>query len=346
MAKQEERESRDGDDLWLDRWARMLGFGWVADQLPWDLPVSYVYGIVVVTVPNLATAAYNLHAGVPLLYQQNPYYLLEPVLLLAAVYGARTLSADYDRVMSEMAIAERTSDPDRLLSPIPDRLPWGLFIVALVIQYIPTPVWATWGLAGYVDNLIVLPWLFTPIVVQFFIVYLSIEFIAPWRLANSDVGIHFLDPQGVGGLRPLGELIKRAYYFVVVGLVGYALITYAPLVPGWTTSGAANVVFTVLWVLTVATVGFAVYTLHRFMHREKRGEIQRLESRLRALLENPWQVGDYRVPDGNQEEVSDLRERINQVAATKEYPATFSIWSQLLVSIALPKAAQLVIAGV
>lgn len=98
---------------------------------------------------------------------------------------------------------------------------------------------------------------------------MSVEFIAPWRLSNSDVGIHFLDPQGVGGLRPLGELVKKAYY-VMIGLIGYAFITYAPFIESWTTPFGANVLFTAIWVSTVATVAFAVLTLHRFMRRENR----------------------------------------------------------------------------
>jgi hypothetical protein len=37
----------------------------------------------------------------------------------------------------------------------------------------------------------------------------------------------------------------------------------------------------------VATIGFAVFMLHRFMHREKREEIQRLEDELRPYMLNP-----------------------------------------------------------
>ncbi|WP_335999615.1 hypothetical protein [Halorientalis halophila] len=195
-------------------------------------------------------------------------------------------------------------------------------------------------------NFVLFPFVFLPIVVQFFTVYVTIEFLAPWRLSKSTVGIHFLDPQGVGGMRPLGELIKKAYYYLVVGLVGYALITYAPFVDSaWTVSAAAGVIFTAVWVGTVATVAFAVFTLHRLMHREKREEIQRLERQIREHIENPWDVKNYEIPADARDEVEDLRERIERVSATSEYPATFSIWSQLLLSIAIPKAIQLILAN-
>jgi hypothetical protein len=49
--------------------------------------------------------------------------------------------------------------------------------------------------------------------------------------------------------------------------------------PPATAVGVVGVIFTAVWVGTVATVTFAVFTLHRFMHREKRREIQRLNGR-------------------------------------------------------------------
>jgi len=338
----------ENGELWLDRLARGLGFGWLAERLPGAPPPSYVYVVLTVVVSNALTVSYNVLTGVPLIYRDNPYFLLQPLLLFGAVYGAHALQAEYDRVMTVMRVRERASDPAPLVDPVPGWLPWTLFVVGAGTQLTRAVLdMSGWGVTDLFANFLLFPFVFLPIVVQFFTVYVSIEFLAPWRLSASDVGIHFLDPQGVGGLRPLGELVKTAYYYVVAGLVGYALITYAPFVDsGWTVSAAAGTVFTAVWVGTVATVAFAVFTLHRFMHREKRAEIQRLERRLRDCIENPWDVGAYEVPADREAEVADLRERIDRVSATSEYPATFSIWSQLLLSIALPKAVQLLIASV
>lgn len=332
--------------FWLDTFARRLGFGRLASRLPGDLSPSLLYALVAVSVPNILAAVYHHVNDISMVYADNPYFALQPVLLVGAVYAARALHREYDQVMEEMEIARRTSDPGRLLEPTPTWLPWGLFGVAVVIQFTVPKGITNWDLMDYLFQYFVFPFVYTPIVVQFFAVYVSIEFIAPWRLSNSDVGVHFLDPQGVGGLRPLGELVKRAYYYVMVGLVGYAFLTYAPFIDSWTTPLGANVLFTVIWVSTVATVAFAVLVLHRFMHREKRAEIRRLEAELREHIENPWDVKSYEIPDDNEQTVADLRERIRRVSDTREYPATFSIWSQLLLSIAVPKALQLFLAGV
>lgn len=336
-------------DLWLDQFACYLGFGWLVKHIAGDLAPSYLYAITTIVLSYAFTITYNVTNDIPLIYRENPYFALQPLILIGAVYGAHSLKAAYDRVMKEMRVAERASNPMSLLDPVPSWLPWTLFVVGAGLQITRAAFldMSGWGLTDYLANFFLFPFVFLPIVVQFFTVYISIEFLAPWRLSKSDVSIDFLDPQGVGGLRPIGELVKKAYYYIVVGLIGYALITYAPFVnSAWTVTVADQAIFTFIWVVSVGTVAFAVYTLHRFMHREKRKEIHRLETRLRNCIQNPWDVQSYEVPEDKQAEVADLRERIDRVSATSEYPATFSIWTQLLLSIVLPKAVQLFLATI
>jgi hypothetical protein len=334
-------------EIWLDRFARRLGFGWLSDLLPGDTPPSYLYAVLTIGLSEALIAGYSLANEIPLIYEENPFFILQPVVLLGAVYGSRTLTRGYDRAMTEMNVAERATDPEPLLDPIPSWVPWAIFGVGATLQLVRASVaLGAYGVTDIIANFVVFPFIFLPIVAQFFAVYVAIEFLAPRRLWRSDVGIHFFDPEGVGGLRPLGELVKKAYYFVAVGLVAYAMITYAPFVStGWEVSQFANALFTGLWIGTIGTVGYAVFTLHRFMRREKRAEIQRLEAEIRELVTNPWDVAAYDVPDEERERVEDLRQRVERVSTTKEYPATFSIWSQLLLSIVLPKAIQRLLAS-
>ena len=344
-ATQESTEENDG--LWLDRYAQYFGFGWLSKRLPGDVPPSSLYAIMTVVLGHLGILIYNVVTGNPVIYRENPYFLLQPIVLLGAVYGAHSLQAEYDGAMAEMRIRERAETPESLLYPAPVWLPWALFVVGAGLQLTRATLdMAGWGITDLFANFVLFPFVFLPIVVQFVVVYATIEFFGPWRLLHSEVGIHFLDPQGVGGLRPLGELVKKAYYYIAAGLVGYALITYAPFVDSaWTVSAAAGTLFTAVWVATVATVAFAVFTLHRFMHEAKRQEIQWLETQLRDCIQNPWDVKAYEIPAEKEQEVEDLRERINRVNATSEYPATFSIWSQLLLSIAVPKGIQFLLAS-
>lgn len=335
------------DDLWLDEFARLFGFGWLAARLPGDLSPSYVYALIVVIGSTLMLDSANFVIGAGLIYQENPYFVLLPVLMLGAVYGARSLYTSYVRALEDMKIAERATDPDPLTNLIPSWLPWVLFGVGAGLQLIRSVLGVSgYNIADIIANFVVFPFVYTPILVQFFAIYLGIELLAPWRLVKSDVGIHFLDPEMVGGLRPFGELVKKAYYYIVAGLVVGALITYAPFVTSeWEVIPFASGLFTMLWIVSIGTVGFAVVMLHRFMHREKREEKRRLENELLKYIDEPWDVKEYEIPDDKRDRAEDLRQRLDRVSATREYPATFSIWSQLLLSILLPKGFQLLLAN-
>ena len=341
-------------DLWLDRLARRVGFGWLSRRLPGDIPPSYLFAVILVgtIVPTINVYAYFAGDSVP--YIENPLFVLQPLCLVGSVFGARALRRRYHRVTQEMNIEDRTDEPGPLLDIVPTWLPWLLFGAALL--QVAVRVWALGGFSGIYreDGLAsVVGWaiinpLWSALAVQFVAVYLAIEIIAPWRLYRSDVGVDFLDPEGLGGLRPLGELVKHAYYYMVAGLVAFALVVYGPVVSAasWGPTATTSIVFTVVWLGTVATVAFAVFVLHQFMREEKRRELHRLDRMLRETIDNPWDIKSDDVDEEKQALVDELQQRTETVSATREYPATFSIWSQLLVSIVLPKAFQMVLAAV
>jgi hypothetical protein len=332
-------------ELWLDQFARYIGFGLVADRLSQRIPPSYVYAVTTVvtwTVVSVGTDLFILN--VTPIYVMNPYFLFQPVVLLGGVYGAHSLRRSYHEAINEMAIAQRTSNTEQFLQIIPRWLPSVLFAAAAGLQLIRFGAdFADFSTTGIVANGIIFPFVYAPILVQFLVIYVGIEFIAPWQLYRSDVGIHFLDPHGVGGLRPLGELVKKAYYYIVAGLIVYALITYAPGISNWDPSVTAGTIFTNVWLATIVTVAFPIFVLHRFLHREKRQKLQQLEAELRKHIENRWSVTEYRIPEENEGKVKQLRQRTKKVSSTREYPATFSIWTKLLLSIVTPKALQLIL---
>lgn len=340
------------EDLWLDKLARRVGFGWLSQRLPGEIPPSYLFAVMLVCtiVPTVNTYAYL--TGDPVVYNQNPLFVLQPLALIGGVFGARALRRRYHRATQEMKLEERTDNPEPLLNIVPKWLPWIIFVAALLQNFVR--VWALGGFSSIYQEsgiLAVIGWgilnpIWSALAVQFAVVYLGVELVAPWRLYKSDIGIDFLDPEGIGGLRPIGELVKHAYYYMVVGLIAFALVVYGPIVSvsSWGPTATTNIVFTVAWLGTVGTVAFAVFILHRYMREEKRLELHRLNDLLRETIDNPWDIKTYEVDDDKQALVDELQERVNTVSATREYPATFSIWSQLLISILLPKAFQLLLA--
>jgi len=335
-------------ELWLDRFAQYLGFGRLGSVLNFPLPPSYLYAVVtVVGWAVLSTSIDLFYFETEPIYVRNPYFLLQPLILLVGVYGAHSLRRSYEAALKEMKLHERTDDIDQFQELFPSWLPWLLFGTAATLQLSRSYAdLGTFTPTGFVANAIIFPFVYAPILVQFLTIYVGIEFVAPWRLYKSDVGIHFLDPHGVGGLRPFGELVKKAYYFIVAGLIAYAFLIYAPGLAVASVSATAAAIFTGVWAASIATVAFAVFVLHRFLHREKREELEHLEKELRNYIENPWEVSEYTIPEDATQRVEDIQERIDTVSATREYPATFNIWTQLLLSIAIPKAVQLFLASI
>lgn len=342
------------EDLWLDRLARKVGFGRVSKSLPGMIPPSYLYALVlIVSIDTILNGrAYLL--GEPVVYIQNPYFIFQPIALLTAVYGSRALRTRYHQVMREMDIETRASRPERLIDIVPNWLPWAFFVLLCVVNYVrvvslggPITIYRDQGLSVLIGWMVANP-IWASIAAQFLSVYLSIVLLAPWRLWNADVGIDFLDPEGLGGLRPLGELIKHAYYYLVAGLIAFAFLLYTPGIstPDLERTAATNISFTLAWALAVATVAVGVFILHRFMRQNKRYELRRLKKIKQNYVENPWDIARYTVSQDKQDIVEEIDSRMEKVSGTNEYPATFSIWSQLLLSIVVPKAAQLLIASV
>lgn len=344
-------QEKRNDRIWLDQVASGLGFGRIADRLPGHVPPSYLFASILVSVSFIGENVARYAAGYLPLYQKNPFIILQPIILIGSVYVARMLSAGYDNAMAEMNVTNRTSNHEALTTLVPSYLPWVIFGIAAGFSLIRavfamglTTIYQNGGVSALIKWLIVQPFIYAPIAAQILAVFLALELLVPVRLSKSDIGIDFIDPQGLGGLRPIGELIKQSYYYIMVGLVAFVFVIYAPFVgTDWSPTAFTNVAFTLTWLLTVAIVAFAVYTLHRFMHREKRAQLQELNRRLEDLVENRWDVKEYRVPDENRDEIDRIHQQMDRISNTREYPAKFSIWSQLLLSIAIPKVVQYVV---
>lgn len=332
--------------LWLDRVVARFGFDRLAAALPGDPSPSVAYALTVVVAFNLVQNGYKLATDIPVVFAANPYFVLLPLTIVGGAIAASSLRRAYGRAMVEMAVGERVEDPGPLLDPIPFWLPWGLFLLVATLQVLRSLLGSGWATAvDTVTNLVVFPVLYGPVVAQFLAVYVGIQVIAPLRIARSRLAVDFLDPEGLGGLRPMGELAKQAYFAIVLGLVAFALITYAPFVTSrWAITGYPNHLFTATWLVSVASIGFPFLVLHRFIRRRKRAELTRLRTQRNRLVEHPWDIGAYEVPPEHRGRVRDLEDRIDRVSGTGEFPATISVQTQLLLSVLLPKGLQLLIA--
>ncbi|MFW5896360.1 MAG: hypothetical protein ACOCUA_03150, partial [archaeon] len=179
------------EDLWLDRIARKLGMGWLSDKLPGDIPPAYLYAIIMIGCIESVLSTHAYLEGEPVIYIQNPFFVFQPIALLGAVYGSRSLRQRYHRVTEEMSIQKRAENPERLINLVPSWLPWILFIIAICLNFArmfalggPIEIYREVNLSSLIGWTIANP-VWASIATQFLAVYLSVEIIAPWRLLKS-----------------------------------------------------------------------------------------------------------------------------------------------------------------
>ncbi|WP_233563285.1 hypothetical protein [Haloarcula sp. Atlit-7R] len=286
------------------------------------------FAVAVVAVELVGLQGYRLLTGQVLTFVQNPLWLVRPLVLLGAALATESLYRRYDRALARSNIEARVDDASRFDGLVPDRLVWLLvglgtgftLVNAVVILTVPQ-LYAAGGATR---------------VFRFLVVTLD-----------------YLDPEQLGGMRPVGELVKVAYYYLMVGLVAYAVATYGPHILGGALGYSAldapglavNAAFTAVWVLSVGVMAYGIYVLHQHMARQKRELLYDLDRRARDHVDAPWDIRSFDALNPPAE-YRRYRKQVEFVTGTKEYPATFTMWTQLVVGVMIPKALQLLLAAV
>lgn len=99
--------------------------------------------------------------------------------------------------------------------------------------------------------------------------------------------------------------------------------------------------FTVLWLVGIISIGYSMYRVHTLMSEKKAREINKIEAQIRSMLDDPYDIRNSNLA-GN-EELEEIQHRLEQVRSTREYPSTFTMWTQIGISVLLPQALQLVV---
>lgn len=345
----------------VDRLVGNAGLDAVTERLPFIDDPLVLYAVTVVVFEVGVLQLLRAFMGYGLSFTNNPLWLLRPPILIGAAVLTGQLHERYDQALAEMTVRDRTDEPELFERLVPPRLAWlfvalGLgFTIPNAIFVIGLPqLYAAGGIFDVLQFLVVVPFGYVPIFAMFLSTYVAIEVVTPRRIAASDLGLYYLDPEGLGGMRPIGELVKLAYYYLLIGLVVFLTALYGPYILGGVFSYSAptppgtvaNLGFTVVWVAAVMTMVYGLFTLHQFMRRQKREKIQELDELAREHVENPWEVDSYEVSDERREAYEDVRSRIDLVSSTKEYPATFTMWAQLVVGVMIPRAVQFVLSSI
>jgi len=364
-----EREDPDEyrDRLLIERIAAVLGVDWLADRLPGDLYPPYLLVVAALLVQFGVVDGYNFFVTGRSTILDNPTSVVTGVGLILAVAGSRWMRDSYADAVADLRPSERDeihgdadgaggSLPDAFRSIAPLRVTLAFCVIGYVAFFanaffllgIDTIVQIRGVFGTVLRDFLVLPVVYVPAMIEFGVLYLGIHVGLPRRIARADLDLFYYDPRNMGGFAAVGELLKRSYYLLTAGLVLYFFLVYGPVIlsgilptPFPEPETPILVMFTLLWLAGVASIAYSMYRIHTVMADKKAQTIREIEDEIREILDDPYDINAAHIADHERREA--IQHRLAQVKATREYPSTFTMWSQIAISVLLPQALQLAV---
>lgn len=373
--------------LWSERAAARLGFDRLGAALgrPGLAPYLLLAAVYALDVPVLSTVRYLQTGYHP--YLVNPAAVMVPILAAYAIWSSRRLRDRFEAVIDDLLPDEaplptvsrelprrpwfdrairRLGTPDgvdereqlaTLIAPSLKRLllvvAWGLYVAWILRS--PTVqqliLESEGPVIGGIKYGLLLPFVYLPLAVEFVTTYLGTIVILPVQIRAIGL-IDFQDPLGFGGLRPVGDLVRRATTHYLLGLGGYVagigighLLGRAGYVPqtGLLTTafiGAATV-------LGVALFVFPVVVLHGHMKAAKHDRIHAIATEVerRGPEEDSNMFPDTSLPDSPADgsEYLHLYVKLRKVENTREFPIDVSHLQELVLAALVPYLAHVTV---
>lgn len=198
------------------------------------------------------------------------------------------------------------------------------------------------GAATLVSWLIIWEVAYYPFVIEFALMYFGVHILLPRRIANADISMFFFDPRNMGGFAPVGQLLKYSYYFYTVGLLLYFILVYGSVLFsfGGTVPSKPGLLealfFSAVWIVGVASIAYSMLRMNRVMSGKKEQRLRELEAEMEEVIENPYDINNSEITD--EQQLNDINRRRQEIRDTRVYPATFTMWSQIAISVLLPQA--------
>ncbi len=345
------------ETLLVESLSRWFGFEALAARLPVDVYPPYLFvatGILLDFGTNVYTQVFtDLTGGV----FRNPFGLAIPAFLLLAVYGTRYMHEGQQEAYRRLARRDDVDDGKLKSVSVSLRGKVAVYVVLVATFYVYIvfglgleSLFAEQGIAqGIVTNFVANPVVYAPVAIEFGLLYISAHVLLPRRVEQADVGLFFFDPRNMGGFKPVGELLKRSYYLYTGFLLLYLAFVYGPSVTGvgdqLTEPGLTEAAFfTGLWAIGLATLSYSIYKTHQIMAAEKERRYAEIEEEIRQVVDNPHDITDASIED--EEQFQEIERRLEQVRTTSEYPTTFTMWTQIGISVLLPQLLQLSVQAV
>jgi len=284
----------------------------------------------------------------------DPFSLMIGVGMILAVIGSRHMIDGYADAINRLRIEDRGVDDSHQTifeRTFPHKSKLAFYVGGLTLYYINlffnlglSTEFAIEGVVvGVGQEFILFPLVYLPLIIDFLVTFLAIHFLLPRRIAKVELQLFFYDPKNMGGFGPVGELFKRSYYAYTAGLLVYFLLIYGAVLLSTVVESSypepglgVAIFFTLAWLLGFISIANSMYRVHAIMASEKEERIRRLEERIHTAIDDPFDIENAEIVD--QETFEDSRERLEQIRQTREYPTTFTMWSQIIISVLLPQA--------
>lgn len=349
-------KATSSEPLLIERLASWFGFSTLAakftDINPYP-PYLYVGTFILANI-SFGTAYRYWQSGV-VGFVENPFGLALPLGVAIATVGIKLmhdgLAVAEENILARDQATNRFAEHRSTFSLRTKLLVYVMMVGAYLLYEIfaigvGTLLQTQGPVLGVFYNLLVLPLCYIAVGVEFVLMYVSVHFLLPRKLANSDLRLFFLDTRDMGGFKPVGTLFKRSYYVYTAGLLVYLAFFYGPVITtGEATGGAVQTgpvivaLFTVLWLLGIGTLSYSMYQTHRIMASEKEARLDDVEAKLRDVVTNPYETDKPEITD--QEQLEAIQFQLDQIKNTSEYPTTFAMWTQIAISVILPQALQM-----
>lgn len=364
----------DPDDyrerLLVERLAALLGFEWVTDRFPGDVYPPYLLVATALVIQYGVVDTYNVFVGGQSTVLADPFSIVSGLGLILAVAGSRWMRDQYAEAVADLRLSERSgggatvpgdggSLRGAFRTVVSQRVKLAFLAIGLAAYFgnafvllgVDTIFEIHGVLGGILQDFVVMPVVYVPAMIEFGVLYLGIHVGLPRRIAAADLDLFFYDPRDMGGFAGVGQLLKRSYYLLTAGLLVYFVLVYGPVVlsgylpnPDPTPEAPVAVMFTGLWLAGVASIAYSMYRMHTVMAGKKAEKIREIEAEIREILADPYDINTAHIADHERREA--IEHRLERVRATREYPSTFTMWSQIAISVLLPQALQVAVQAV
>lgn len=353
------------ETLLIEVFAAKLGFNRLSDLLPGTIYPPYLLVAATLFVEYGVVDGYNYFIADKSSIAEDPLAVIVGFGLILAVAGIRWMRDNYAEAIASLRVSERDGPEDgtgdqpisnHFEEIVPFRIKLLAYVGGLILLYInvfvllgvPTLLEIEGTFGTVVINFILQPLVYVPLLVEFALLYVGIHVLVPRRIAKADLDLFFYDPRNMGGFAKVGQLLKRSYYLFTVGLLLYFTLIYGSVIldqliptPYPEPTAAITVMFTLLWILGVASIAYSMYRIHTVMAAKKERRIEEIEAELRELLDDPYDINQAHL--ANHDKKDEIQHRLEQVRSTREYPSTFTMWTQIGISVILPQALNLVV---